>query len=55
MEPALRDLSGKTLREDSYVQIKAGYVDTAAVETQPITEVAAATEKWPTPPPPIKG
>ena len=30
MKPALRDYL-KTLREDSYVEVKPGYVDTAAV------------------------
>ncbi|HXC33981.1 MAG TPA: peptidylprolyl isomerase [Verrucomicrobiae bacterium] len=44
MEPALRDYL-KTLREDSYLQIKPGYTDTAAVKTEPIEEVAAAPEK----------
>jgi peptidyl-prolyl cis-trans isomerase SurA len=44
MEPALREYL-KTLREDSYLQIKPGYVDTAAVKTEPIEEVAAAPEK----------
>jgi peptidyl-prolyl cis-trans isomerase SurA len=44
MEPAMRGYL-KTLREDSYVQIKPGYVDTAAVKAEPIEEVAAAPEK----------
>jgi peptidyl-prolyl cis-trans isomerase SurA len=44
MEPALREYL-KTLREDSYLQIKPGYTDTAAVKTEPIEEVAAAPEK----------
>jgi peptidyl-prolyl cis-trans isomerase SurA len=44
MEPALRAYL-KTLREDSYVQIKPGYVDTAAVPEQPIEEVTAQAEK----------
>lgn len=44
MEPAMRDYL-KTLREDSYVQVKPGYVDTAAVKAEPIEEVAAAPEK----------
>lgn len=44
MEPALRDYL-KTLREDSYLQIKPGYTDTAAVKTEPIEEVAATPEK----------
>lgn len=43
MEPAMREYL-KTLREDSYLQIKPGYVDTAAVKTEPIEEVAAAPE-----------
>jgi peptidyl-prolyl cis-trans isomerase SurA len=44
MEPALRDYL-HTLREDSYVQIKPGYTDTAAVTNQPIEEVAATPDK----------
>ena len=44
MEPALREYLG-TLREDSYVQIKPGYTDTAAVKAEPIEEVAATPEK----------
>lgn len=44
MEPAMRGYL-KTLREDSYVQIKPGYTDTAAVKAEPIEEVAAAPEK----------
>lgn len=44
MEPAMREYL-KTLREDSYVQIKPGYVDTAAVKAEPIEEVAATPEK----------
>jgi len=44
MEPALREYL-KTLREASYVVIKPGYVDTAAVENQPIEEVSATPEK----------
>jgi peptidyl-prolyl cis-trans isomerase SurA len=44
MEPALRDYL-QTLRGDSYVQIKPGYTDTAAVSSQPIEEVAATPEK----------
>ncbi len=44
MEPALRDYL-KTLREDSYVQIKPGYTDTAAVKAEPIEEVSATPEK----------
>jgi peptidyl-prolyl cis-trans isomerase SurA len=44
MEPGLRDYL-KTLREDSYVQIKPGYSDTAAVSSQPIEEVAVTPDK----------
>jgi peptidyl-prolyl cis-trans isomerase SurA len=44
MEPSMRGYL-KTLREDSYVQIKPGYTDTAAVKAEPIEEVAAAPEK----------
>lgn len=39
MEPALRDYL-KTLREDSYVVVKPGFVDTAAAAGAPIQEVA---------------
>ena len=44
MEPGLRAYL-QTLREDSYLQIKPGYTDTAAVKAEPIEEVAAAPEK----------
>jgi peptidyl-prolyl cis-trans isomerase SurA len=44
MEPALREYL-KTLREDSYIQIKPGYVDTAAVDSQDIEEVSANADK----------
>ena len=44
MEPALRTYL-TTLRQDSYIQIKPGYVDTAAVNNEPIEEVAATPEK----------
>jgi len=44
MEPGLRAYLA-TLREDSYVQIKPGYVDTAAVNSDPIQEVAATPDK----------
>jgi len=44
MDPGLRAYLAM-LREDSYVQIKPGYVDTAAVKAEPIEEVAAAPEK----------
>jgi len=44
MEPGMR-VYLTTLREDSYVQIKPGYTDTAAVKAEPIEEVAAAPEK----------
>jgi peptidyl-prolyl cis-trans isomerase SurA len=43
MEPALRAYL-QTLREDSFVQVKPGYVDTAAVKAEPIEEVAAAAD-----------
>lgn len=44
MEPSMRAYL-KTLREDSYLQIKPGYTDTAAVKAEPIEEVAATPEK----------
>jgi peptidyl-prolyl cis-trans isomerase SurA len=44
MDPGMRDYL-KTLREDSYLQIKPGYTDSAAVTTQPIEEVAATPDK----------
>jgi peptidyl-prolyl cis-trans isomerase SurA len=44
MDPALRAYL-QTLREDSYVQIKPGYTDSAAVSSQPIEEVAATADK----------
>lgn len=44
MEPGMRAYL-TTLREDSYVQIKPGYTDTAAVKAEPIEEVAAASDK----------
>jgi peptidyl-prolyl cis-trans isomerase SurA len=44
MEPALREYL-QMLREDSYLQIKPGYTDTAAVKAEPIEEVAAAPDK----------
>ncbi len=44
MEPAMRAYL-TTLREDSYVQVKPGYTDTAAVKAEPIEEVAATPEK----------
>jgi peptidyl-prolyl cis-trans isomerase SurA len=44
MEPGLRAYL-QTLREDSYVQIKPGYSDTAAVTSQPIEEVAVTPDK----------
>lgn len=44
VEPALRKYL-KTLRGDSYVRIKPGYVDTAAVPEQPIEEVSAQAQK----------
>jgi peptidyl-prolyl cis-trans isomerase SurA len=44
MEPGMRAYL-TTLREDSYVQIKPGYTDTAPVKAEPIEEVAATPEK----------
>jgi peptidyl-prolyl cis-trans isomerase SurA len=44
MDPGLRTYL-QTLREDSYVQIKPGYSDSAAVSSQPIEEVAAVSDK----------
>ena len=44
MEPGMRSYL-TTLREDSYLQIKPGYTDTAAVKAEPIEEVAATPEK----------
>jgi peptidyl-prolyl cis-trans isomerase SurA len=44
MEPAMRAYL-ETLREDSYVQVKPGYTDTAAVKTDPIEEVSATPDK----------
>src|SRR3984893_12905773 len=44
MDPGLRAYL-KTLREDSYVQIKPGYSDTAAVSSQPIEEVSVTPDK----------
>src|ERR1700722_12287848 len=44
MEPAMRTYL-TTLRQDSYVQIKPGYTDTAAVKAEPIEEVAATPGK----------
>jgi peptidyl-prolyl cis-trans isomerase SurA len=44
MDPGMRDYL-KTLREDSYLQVKPGYTDTAAVSSQPIEEVAVTPEK----------
>jgi peptidyl-prolyl cis-trans isomerase SurA len=44
MDPGMRTYL-KTLREDSYLQIKPGYTDSAAVTTQPIEEVAVTPEK----------
>ncbi len=43
MSPAMRTYL-QTLRGDSYVQIKPGYTDTAAVKAEPIEEVAAAPD-----------
>lgn len=44
MEPGMRAYL-TTLREDSYVQIKPGFVDTAAVKNEPIEEVSATPDK----------
>ena len=44
MAPGMRTYL-QTLREDSYIQIKPGYIDTAAVKAEPIEEVAAAPEQ----------
>ena len=44
MEPGMRAYL-QTLREDSYLQVKPGYTDSAAVSSQPIEEVAAITDK----------
>jgi peptidyl-prolyl cis-trans isomerase SurA len=44
MEPGLRAYL-QTLREDSYLQVKPGYTDTAAVTIQPIEEVAVTPDK----------
>ncbi len=44
MEPALRKHL-QTLREESYVVVKPGYVDTSAAASTPIEEVAAAPEE----------
>ncbi|HEX2710840.1 MAG TPA: peptidylprolyl isomerase [Candidatus Acidoferrales bacterium] len=43
MEPALRDYL-KELRQESYVVVKPGYVDTAAVASAPIEEVQVQPE-----------
>jgi len=44
IEPALREYL-KTLREQSYVIVKAGYLDTAGVGSLPIQEVSATPEE----------
>lgn len=44
MEPSLRTYL-QTLRQQSYVVVKPGYVDTAGVASAPIQEVAAAPEE----------
>jgi hypothetical protein len=44
MEPGMRAYLA-TLREDSYVQIKPGYTDTAAAKLEPIEEVSATPDK----------
>ena len=49
MEPGMRAYL-QTLREDSFVQIKPGYVDTAAAKSEPIEEVAATPDPKGDPP-----
>jgi peptidyl-prolyl cis-trans isomerase SurA len=44
MEPAMRSYL-ETLREDSYVQVKPGYTDTASTKFDPIEEVAVTPDK----------
>ena len=44
MEPGMRAYL-QTLREDSYLQVKPGYTDAAAVASQPIEEVAVTPDK----------
>lgn len=44
MEPGMRAYL-TTLREDSYLQVKPGFMDTAAVKSEPIEEVAATPDK----------
>jgi peptidyl-prolyl cis-trans isomerase SurA len=44
MQPGMRDYL-ETLREDSYVQVKPGYTDTAATKFEPIEEVDATPDK----------
>jgi peptidyl-prolyl cis-trans isomerase SurA len=44
MEPGMRAYL-QTLREDSYLQVKPGYTDSAAVSSQPIEEVAVTLDK----------
>ena len=44
MEPGMRAYL-TTLREDSYLQVKPGFTDTAAVKAEPIEEVAATPDK----------
>jgi peptidyl-prolyl cis-trans isomerase SurA len=44
MEPGMRAYL-ETLREDSYIQIKPGFTDTAATKSEPIEEVAATPDK----------
>jgi len=44
MEPALRDYL-KQLRQDSYVQVKPGYTDTAGVPSTSIEEVSPTTDE----------
>lgn len=49
MEPGMRAYL-QTLREDSFVQVKPGYTDTAAVKAEPIEEVAVAADPKGDPP-----
>jgi peptidyl-prolyl cis-trans isomerase SurA len=44
IQPAMRTYLA-TLREDSYVQVKPGYTDTAAVNSDPIEEVSVTSDK----------
>jgi peptidyl-prolyl cis-trans isomerase SurA len=44
MQPRMRDYLAK-LRSESYVLVKPGYVDSAAVDSAPITEIAGQAEE----------